>query len=168
MALWCRNNNTHQVSTYIHEQRQNCREQSSSSSSSNNKQQQPNTIVCIRDDHFFFFFFFGSIPFIIFALLFSHPPSRNSEPGSHSREAASFPPLPTMVRAMRFYREKISALSSLVDSRRIVLTHARRSKQLILFLFLQILKIIINNKSKSRHGGIRTHGPTLVAFEGYH
>ena len=70
-------------------------------------------------------------------------------------------PLPTTVRALHFYREKISALSSLVDSRRIVLTHARRSQQLILFLFSQI-------NSKSRHGGIRTHGPTLVAFEGCH
>ena len=34
---------------------------------------------------FFFFSFFFSIPFIIFALLFSLPPSRNSDPGSHSR-----------------------------------------------------------------------------------
>ena len=75
--------------------------------------------------------------------------------------AGSSPPLPTAVRALHFYREKISALSSLVDSRRIVLTHAWLSKQLILFLFLQI-------NSKYRHGGIRTHGPTLVAFEGYH
>ena len=75
--------------------------------------------------------------------------------------AGSSPPLPTTVRALHFYREKISALSSLVDSRRIVLTHARRSQQLILFFFSQI-------NSKSRHGGIRTHGPTLVAFEGYH
>ena len=35
----------------------------------------------------YFFFFFFSIPFIIFALLFSLPPinSRNSDPGSHSR-----------------------------------------------------------------------------------
>ena len=45
----------------------------------------------------------------------------------------------TTVRALHFYREKISALSSLVDSRRIVLTHAtninRRFQQLILFLF---------------------------------
>ena len=32
-----------------------------------------------------------------------------------------------------FYREKISALSSVIDSRRIVLTHTRRSQQLILF-----------------------------------
>ena len=30
-------------------------------------------------------FFFFSIPFIIFALLFSLPPCRNSDPGSHSR-----------------------------------------------------------------------------------
>ena len=34
---------------------------------------------------FFFFLPFFSIPFIIFALLFSLPPSRNSDPGSHSR-----------------------------------------------------------------------------------
>ena len=49
--------------------------------------------------------------------------------------AGSSPPLPTTVRALYFYREKISALSSLVDSRRIALTHARRSQQLILFYF---------------------------------
>ena len=41
----------------------------------------------------------------------------------------------TMVRALHFYRDKISALSSLVDSRRIVLTHARRSQQLTLFFY---------------------------------
>ena len=76
--------------------------------------------------------------------------------------AGSSSPLPPTVRVLHFYREKISALSSLVDSRRIVLTHARRSQRLLLFiLFLQI-------NSKSRHGGIRTHGPALVAFEGYH
>ena len=53
----------------------------------------------------------------MFALLFSLPPSSNSDPGSHSR---LFSPLPTTVRALHFYREKISELSSLVDSRRIV------------------------------------------------
>ena len=47
--------------------------------------------------------------------------------------AGSFPTLPTTVRALHLYREKISPLSSLVDSRRLVLTHARRSQQLILF-----------------------------------
>ena len=45
--------------------------------------------------------------------------------------AGSSPPLPTTVRALHFYREKISSLASLVDSRRIVLTHARRSQKLV-------------------------------------
>ena len=39
-----------------------------------------------RSPHTFFFFFFScfcSIPFIMFALLFSLPPSRNSDPRSH-------------------------------------------------------------------------------------
>ena len=44
---------------------------------------------------------------------------------------------------MHFYRENISALSSLVDSRRIVLTHARRSQQLILFLFAAIQTAVL-------------------------
>ena len=56
------------------------------------------------------------IPFIIFALLFSLPPSRSLDPGSRSR---LFSPLPITVRALHCYREKISALSPLVDSSRI-------------------------------------------------
>ena len=59
-------------------------------------------------------FFFFPIPFVIFALIFSLRPSRKSDPGSHSRL------LSTTVRAMHFFREKISALSSFVDSRRII------------------------------------------------
>ena len=51
--------------------------------------------------------------------------------------AGSSPPLPTTVRGLHFCREKISALSSLVDSRRIVLTHARRSQQLSLFFYIR-------------------------------
>ena len=39
----------------------------------------------------------------------------------------------TRVRALPFYREKMSALSSLVDSRRIASTHARLSQQLVFF-----------------------------------
>ena len=51
--------------------------------------------------------------------------------------AGSSAPLPTTVRALHFFREKTSALSSLVDSRRIVLTHARRSQPFILlFIYL--------------------------------
>ena len=86
------------------------------------------------------FVLFFSIPFIIFARLFSLPPisSRNSDPGSRSR--LFFPPThySCSFRALHFYREKISALSSLVDSRRIVLTHAinRRSQQLLILFFL--------------------------------
>ena len=64
-----------------------------------------------------FFFFFGAISFII-ALLFSLPPRRNSDPGSHSR---LFSPLPLHYGSCLSFlsREDInSTLSSLVDSRR--------------------------------------------------
>ena len=76
--------------------------------------------MCIRDRYNTWYVFF-SLPFIIFALLFSLPPSRNSDPGPHSR---LFSPLPNTVRALHFCRDKISSLSSLADSRRIVRTHA--------------------------------------------
>ena len=75
--------------------------------------------------------------------------------------AGSSPPLPTTVRALHFYREKISALSSLVDSRRIVLTHARRSQQLIFF-------VVVANEFKISPRRDSNHGSTLAAFEGYH
>ena len=88
---------------------------------------------CRLESWTYFILFYFSIPLITFALLFSLPPSRNSDPGSHSR---LFSPPHTTVRALLFDREKISALSSLVDSRRIVPTHARRFQQLILFYFL--------------------------------
>ena len=107
-----------------------------------------------------------SIPFVIFALTFSPNPinSRNPDPGPHSR---LFSPLPATVRALHFYREKISALSSLVDSRRIVPTHAinRLSQQLILFFMYWYFVFLLIN-SKFHHDGIRTPGPTLVAIEG--
>ena len=89
-----------------------------------------------------------SIPFILSSPFYSLSLLVVTQIRGHI--AGSSPPLPTTGRALHFYREKISALSSLVDSRRIVLTHARRSRQLILFSFLQ-------KYSKSRHGGIRTH-----------
>ena len=88
--------------------------------------------VCYGD-FFSFLFFFFSIPFIIFALCFFLSLLVVTQSRGHI--AGSFPPLPTTVRALHFYREKISALSSLVDSRRIVLTYARRSHQLILFFY---------------------------------
>ena len=76
--------------------------------------------------------------------------------------AGSSPALPTTVRALDFHCEKTPALSSLVDSRRIAPTHARRSKQLIP---LKKKK----KDSKAHHGGgTRTPGPTLAAFESKH
>ena len=69
-----------------------------------------------------FFFLLFPIPFIISALLFLlYINSRDSDPGSHSR---LFFALPATVRALHFYREKDSALPSLVDSHRIAPTHA--------------------------------------------
>ena len=89
-------------------------------------------------------------------------------------------PLPTTVRALHFYREKISALASLVDSRRIVLTHARRSQQLILFfIFANKLKISPRRDSNSRtntssirglplvHRGERLDWYTLIQINGW-
>ena len=77
-------------------------------------------------------------------------------------------PLPTTVRAFQFYREKISALSSIVDSRRIVLTHARRSQQLILFFssffffFANKFKISPRRDSNSRTSTSSIRGLPLV------
>ena len=79
--------------------------------------------VWLKSTGIFLAAFFGvlSIPFIVFALLVLLPPRRNSDPESHGR---LYSPLPTTVRVLFFYRAKNSALSSLVDSRRIVPTHA--------------------------------------------
>ena len=123
----------------------------------------------------------GSVIFILFfpshllsSPFYSLPPSRNSDPGSHSR---LFSP-PTHYGSCLGFLSRGDFSSFLVDSRRFVLTHARRSQQLILFSSFFFFFLQIN--SKSRHGGIRTHGPntssirfelmdqTLVAFEGYH
>ena len=81
------------------------------------------------------FFFFPSHLLSSPFYLYPFPLSRNSDdPGSHSKLFS--PPTHYGSCLSFFYRENISALSSLVDSRRIVLTHARRSQQfLILFYF---------------------------------
>ena len=65
-----------------------------------------------------------SIQLIVFALLVLLPPSSsNLYPGSHTNSRL-FSLLLTTVHALHFYRETDSALSSLLDSRRIVPTHA--------------------------------------------
>ena len=87
--------------------------------------------------------------------------SRNSDPGSHSR---LFSP-PTHYGSCLGFLSRGDFSSFLVDSRRFVLTHARRSQQLILFSSFFFFFLQIN--SKSRHGGIRTHGPNTssIRFE---
>ena len=65
----------------------------------------------------FCFVLFFPIPFTIFALLFSLPPSRNSDPGSHTR---LFPP-PAHSDSCLALLSREDFRSSLVDSRRIEL-----------------------------------------------
>ena len=66
----------------------------------------------IRRGSYCFVLILFFIPFIMFALLWSLPPSRNSDPESRTSSRLLFP-LPTIntVRALRVYREKTSALS---------------------------------------------------------
>ena len=99
--------------------------------------------VCVCAVYFMINFYF-STPFIIFTGLVLVPPSRNSDPGSHSR---LFSPLPTAVRALHFYREKDSALSAIVDWRRIVPTHA----------IIGALDSSCCFENKKLHTEIRTH-----------
>ena len=76
-------------------------------------------LCCIPSRITFFFFFL--IPFI-FSPFFSLPPSRNSNPGSHS---GLFSLLPTHYGSWLAFLSQDLALSSLVESRRITLTHAQ-------------------------------------------
>ena len=94
----------------------------------------------------FYFFIFFPISFIIFALLFYLPPSRTSDLGSHSR---LFCP-PTHYGSCLAFLSREDFSASLVDSRRIVLTHATRSQQLVLFFFANKFKISPRRDSNSR------------------
>ena len=94
----------------------------------------------------FFLFLFFPIPFIVLLIFLSLVVAQ-----FRGHIAGPSPRLPTTVRALHFYREKISAIFSIVGSRRIVLTHARRSQQLILFLFFSQ----INSKSVYKLPGVR-------------
>ena len=57
-----------------------------------------------------------SIPFTMFALLFLSPSPTAVVTQILGDIASSSPPLPTTVRALYFFREKISSRSSLGDS----------------------------------------------------
>ena len=93
--------------------------------------------MCSYQVHFqIFFFHFFFFPDPIYHLRPSCSLSLLVVTQIRGHIAGSSPLLPTTVRALHSCREKISAISSLVDSRR-MLTHAinRRSQQLILVLF---------------------------------
>ena len=114
----------------------------------------PLNMLLLCQIHFFIFIF--SIPFIIFALLYSLPPRRNSDPGSHSRLFS--PPTHYGSCVAFFFPRRFQLFPCRLASNcaypRSTLSAVDR------FLFLQI-------NSKSRYGGVRIHGPTLASFEGY-
>ena len=56
-------------------------------------------------DFFFFTFFFSTVPFVIFALRFSLPPSRNTDPGSRTI-AGSSPPYPLRFAPCVFFQSR--------------------------------------------------------------
>ena len=96
----------------------------------------------------------GQIKDAVFAFLLSLPPSRQIR----GRIAGSSPPsalwfVPCIFIARRFQL-------FLPSSTRVELRLPTLGAETFFFT-LQI-------NSKSRHGGIRTHGPTLAAFEGFH
>ena len=91
-----------------------------------------------------------SFPFISFAFLSL---SFLVIPQIRGHITGASPLLPSRIRALLFYHEKISVLSSLVDSRRVLLTHARRSQHLVrvfLFFFANQLTASPRRDSNSR------------------
>lgn len=65
----------------------------------------------------FLFFVLPICCLVFFALLFSFPPSRNSDPGSHISIAASSTPSPTSVSPLHFYRENTCDMSGVFEFR---------------------------------------------------
>ena len=103
-------------------------------------------------------FLFYSIPSSIFALVLSLSlPRRNLDPKSLQYKQALSPP-PHNGTCLQLYREKTSALSCLVDSHRIVPTHAAKRFQQLGFFDLLLLQI--NSTARPRES--RTPEPTLV------
>ena len=100
--------------------------------------------LLIRWQHYyrycaFFPFFFPLIPFIIFALRPSFSLSLVVVTQIRGHITGSSPPLPTTVRALQFYREKISALPL---STRVELCWSRATTQ------IEVLDSMLNASSK--------------------
>ena len=124
----------------------------------------PTNTHCCRLTFSLLFFFH---PIYYLRPSFSLPPSGNSDRGSHSR---LFSPPTHYGSCLAFFIARRFQLFLPSSTRvELCLPTLGALNYVDPFLFLQI-------SSKSRHGGIRTHGPTLlivlvvliVAFEGYH
>ena len=119
------------------------------------------------------FSFLFSIPFtgVVSSPFFFSLPPINTVVVTQIRGhiAGSFPPQPTTVLwfvPCIFFRQEISALSSLDNWRRIVLTHARRSQQLILFYFANKFKTSPRRDSNSRTNTSGIRGLPLGLYRG--
>ena len=114
--------------------------------------------IYLNMDHVLVYsFFFFPITFIVLSLLFSLPPSRKSDRGSYSRLISPR----THYGSCPAFLSRDDFSSFLPRRRASNCAHPREALSAVApFFFLQI-------NSKSCHGGIRTHRPTLVAFEGY-
>ena len=73
------------------------------------------------------------------------------------------------IRALQFYREKISALSCLVDPRRIGPTHARRSQELIdpIWFYFCKFKISALLLKACRDAGLHADPSEISRFDYY-
>ena len=89
------------------------------------------------------------IPLIVMLELLSSPPS-SSITQLRGHIAASPSPSPHYNTGPNLYREKNSAFSSLVDSRRFVPTHAARRFQQLVDIFFSILYSSVNKYSQQR------------------
>ena len=107
---------------------------------------------------------------LLYSLLFLSLPVVTQIRGPIIAGSSPPSPLPTTVRALHFYREKISAFSSLVDLRRTVLPTlgalsdtTRTTAVDHFFIFENKFK-----RSPRRDSNSRTNNTCVVAFEGYH
>ena len=115
--------------------------------------------VVIRTVPGIIYFYFFPHPFIVFARLFSLPPSRNSDRGSHSR---LFSP-PTHYGSCRAFLSREDFSSSLVDSRR-KCAYPRRALSAVdrFFIFANKFKISPRRDSNSRTNTSSIRGLPLV------
>ena len=115
--------------------------------------------VVIRTVPGIIYFYFFPHPFIVFARLFSLPPSRNSDRGSHSR---LFSP-PTHYGSCRAFLSREDFSSSLVDSRR-KCAYPRRALSAVdrFFIFANKFKISPRRDSNSWSNTSSIRGLPLV------